>query len=93
MAKRSRGFIARCPNFQATTKWSDRGAQECLAERDGKRFLVVRYRNGNLVAWRVPSRGPITGRHFPISTPQTRSLDRLLDEAARTSRRNDKPRA
>ena len=96
MAKSSRGFIPKCPIFKPTHE----GQAECLAERDGKRFLITRYpKSGRLVAWGLPNRGySITkarraGRIIPISTPPTRSLDHLLDEATRYLRRIDKPRA
>jgi len=95
MARPSRGLITKCPIFKPTRD----SQSECLAERDGHRFLITRYRNGNLVAWRVPNRGySITkarreGRMIPISTPTTKSLTHLLDEATRYIRRHDKPRA
>ena len=103
MAKLSRGFIPKCPIFKPTAAHTTSGradAGECLAERDGMRFLVVRYKNGNLVTWRVPNRGySITkarreGRMIPISTPSgIKSIKHLLDEATYYIRRNDKPRA
>jgi len=94
MARPSRGLITKCPIFTPGGVTQS----ECLAERDGHRFLVTRYRNGNLVAWKVPNRGSITkarreGRMIPISTPTTKSLTHLLDEATRYIRRHDKPRA
>ncbi len=82
MAKSSRGLVPKCPLFKPTRE----GQAECLAEKDKMRFLVTRYKNGNLSAWRVPNRGPIKGSRMPISTPTTRSLSHLLDEAARYMR-------
>ena len=101
MAKLSRGFIPKCPLFRSTTAHTTSGtSSECLAERDGMRFLVVRYRNGNLVSWRVPDRGhSITkarreGRMIPISTPSgIKSIKHLLDEATYYIRRHTRARA
>lgn len=100
MAKLSRGFIPKCPLFKPTERDSRPGTGECLAERDGMRFLVTRYKNGNLSVWRVPNRGHSIskarkeGRMIPISTPTgIKSINYLLDEAARYIRRHDKPRA
>lgn len=99
MAKLSRGFIPKCPLFKPVQHGS-RGESECLAERDGMRFLVVRYRNGNLVSWRVPNRGySITkarreGRMIPISTPSgIKSIKHLLDESTYYIRRHTRARA
>ena len=91
MAKPSRGFMPKCPIFKPV---GDRQS-ECLAERDNMRFVVTRYKNGNLVAWRVPNRGhAIRGRRLPISTPTgIKSIKHLLDEATRYVRRHDRPRA
>ena len=106
MAKLSRGFIPKCPIFKPTDAWTTSGKSgECLAERDGMRFLVVRYKNGNLVAWGVPNRGwasrggSITtarkqGRLIPISTPTgIKSINHLLTEAAMYRRRHTRGQA
>lgn len=95
MARTSRGYIPKCPIFKPTAD----GQSECLAERDNNRFLITRYKNGRMAAWRAPNKGhSITkarrrGAMIPISTPMTRSLDQLLDEAVSYLRRVDKPRA
>jgi hypothetical protein len=95
MSKPSRGFIPKCPLFKPVGE----GQSECLAERDGRRFIVHRYKNGNLVAWGAPNRGHFitkarkAGAMIPISTSRTRSMKHLLDEAASYLRRHDKPRA
>lgn len=103
MPKLSRGFMPKCPIFKPV-KYNP-GESECLAERDGMRFLVTRYRNGNLVAWGVPQRGwasrgrSITaarkaGAVIPISTPAgIKSIDHLLTEAATYMRRHTRARA
>ena len=91
MKKLSRGFMPKCPLFKPVAG----GQRECLAERGGFRFIVTQYpKSGRLVAWRVANRGhAITKTRLPISTPQTRSISHLLDEAAAYVRRHDKPRA
>lgn len=98
MPKLSRGFMPKCPIFKPV-KYNP-GESECLAERDGFRFVVTRYRNGNLVAWRVPNRGySITkarreGRMIPISTPSgIKSIKHLLDESTYYIRRHTRARA
>jgi hypothetical protein len=84
MAKARRGFIPKCPAFGPAL---DENQQHCLAQRDGMRFRVVRYKNGRLTAWRVPDRGPITGHELPNSTRMTRSLDQLLEDAVKFQKR------
>jgi hypothetical protein len=85
MTKTRRGFIPRCPAFGPAP--SGENQQHCLAQRDGMRFRIVRYKNGRLTAWRVPDRGPIKGRELPNSTRTTRSLDQLLDDAVKFQKR------
>jgi hypothetical protein len=93
MAKLSRGFIPKCPRFAPSRSDGD-NAEHCIVKRDGKRLEIVRYRRtGKLVAWMLPSRGPIRGGRIPLHTPTTRSLDHVVTEALSWIRRVDKPRA
>ncbi len=91
MAKPSRGFIPKCPLWKPVGE----GQSECLAERDNMRFVITRYKNGKLVAWRAPNKGHrgASRNRYPISTPPTRSLTQLLDEATRYIRRTSRARA
>jgi hypothetical protein len=79
MARRSRGLRGKCPNF--TSVQGGDGERRCIATYKGDRFEVIRYVNGKMVAWHVPSRGPIGGRRLPASTRSTRSLSQLLEDA------------
>lgn len=88
MARRSRGYLAKCPRF-VTVPRTEGGQEDCVAERGGYRFRVVRYRKtGRLVAWTIAKgrqgRHPGGGRiELPVSARSTRSLDQLLDDAVR----------
>lgn len=92
MAKLSRGFVPKCPRFAPSR--NDGNAEHCIVQRDGKRLEVVRYkRTGKLVAWMLPSQGPIRGRRVPLHTPETRSLEDVVSSALKWIRKVDKPRA
>lgn len=84
----------KCPNFVPVP--GTEGRQEhCKISRGGDTFRVVRYRKtGNLVAWLQPKGKPsYPGMELPVSTPQTRSLKHLVDEASRFVRRGRRPMA
>lgn len=92
MARRSRGYLAKCPTFLETPRTEGR-QQQCYAEKGGYRFRIVRYKKtGRLVAWLIPPRSVrnkagYRGMELPVSTPQTRSLNQLLDAAVRFVKR------
>ena len=80
MARARRGVVGKCPNFTAVS--GQPGRQQCLVTHGSRRFRIERYKNGNLAAWLVPVKGPITKRtQLPISHRTTRSLVRLLNDA------------